>query len=185
MAAGNVGDILRNPGRVVVNPTNLSNAYPYGGSEIGKTRGVVLQPLGSGFRIEAEGLGEATDVLESRIEYVVGFVLRGWDKSALQLLFSGGYAAGAVSQRPVWSEPGNVTPGQSAYSRGVSLLFVPDDPVNVPALLVYHGVPGWPEGVEVALQRGEEFAFAVALDCLRDSNGNILAVGILADLSLT
>ena len=32
MAAGNASRILRAPGRLVVNPSDLSTAYPYGGS---------------------------------------------------------------------------------------------------------------------------------------------------------
>ena len=38
MASGDVSKVLRAPGRLVVNPSNLAAAYPYGGVEVGKTK---------------------------------------------------------------------------------------------------------------------------------------------------
>lgn len=169
----------------MVGPTNLATAYPYGGTEVGKARLCVLQPRGTGFRVMSEGLGEATDVLESSNEYVFSCFLRGWDDDAVAQFFSGGYTAGSTSKHAVWAEPGTTTPGASALGRAVVLLYVPDDVIHVPAVLIYRGVPDWTPGSELALQRGEELGLPVTLECLRDANDNILAVGLLADLSLT
>lgn len=185
MVAGNVARVIRAPGRVVIGPTDLSVAYPYGGTEVGKSNLCVVQPLGTSFRIEAEGLGEATDILEATHRYVFSCFLRGWDDDAVQKFFADNYSAGGTSKHAVFSVPGSAVPGASAIGRALIVLYVPDDTIHVPAVLVYSGVPDWSEGAEMAFQRGSELGLPVALDCLRDSNGNTLAIGRLADLSLT
>lgn len=185
MTSGTVARTIRAPGRLVVAPTNLATAYPYGGTEVGLTQLCVLQPKGVPFRVVAEGLGEATDVLEANNEFVFACFLRGWDDDAVAQFLSGGYAAGSTSKHAVWSVPGTVTPGASALSRAKVLLYVPDDVIHVPALLIYRGVPDWSLGAEVALQRRSEVGLPIAVDCIRDANDNILSLGMLADLSLT
>lgn len=187
MASGSAARIIRAPGRVILNPTEAfdGGTYPYGGTEIGKTKLCAIQPLGTAMRVVSEGLGEATDILEADNRYFFTCMLRGWDDDAVRLLLAAGYEAGTVTQHAVFHEPGSVTPGQSALSRSVILAYIPDDPVHVPGVLVYSGVPDWSEGAELAFQHGSEVLLPVALDCMRDTNGNILRVGLLADLSLT
>ena len=185
MAAGNVARIIRAPGNIVVNPTNLAAAYPYGGTEVGKTNQCALQPMGSSFRVEYEGFREAGDILEGDNRYTFGCFLRGWDDDAVQKLLAGGYEAGSVTQHSVFHEPGNQVPGESALTRSVILLYVPDDLIHVPAVLIYNGVPDWTEGADLAFQRGDELGIPITLDCLRDSNNNMLRVGRFADLALS
>ena len=184
MATGNAARIIRAPGRVIVNPTLDFNdyPYPYGGVEIGRTTGVVLRPLGSSFRVECEARGETTDVLESDNRYVLGMVIRGKDDDAVELLLSDGYSEGAISQHAVWSAPGISTPGESGWTRSVSIVYVPDDPVRVDAVMVYAGIPGWADGAEVTFSRGEEVVIPLAVECLSDGQDRIVAVGRLADL---
>lgn len=184
MVAGRTSQIVRGSGRVVLNPTDLEAAYPYGGVEVGLTREVALTPLGTGFRVMSEAFGEATDVLEASNEFVFACVVRGWDDDAVELLLSDGQAAGATTRRRTWSSPGIVTPGASALDRAVSLLYVPDDSLHVPACLIYRGIPSWADSAELFWQRRAELALPIALDCLRDARDRILSVGMLADLEL-
>ena len=80
MVAGSASRTLRSPGRIVIGPTNLSAAYPYGGTEIGRAKTVVLTSIGQSFRVSCEGLGgEPSDVLGSPSYYVFSCFLRGWD----------------------------------------------------------------------------------------------------------
>ena len=167
-----------------MNPTNLAIAYPYGGVEVGLTRACALLPLGTGFRVFSEGLGEASDVLEPAHEFVFTCFLRGWDDDAIETLFIDGYREGTVSKRAVWSAPGVAVPGSSALPRAVKLLFVPDDVAHVPAVLVYRGIPDWGTNAALAFQRREELGIPLAIDCIRDALGRIVTVGILVDLSL-
>jgi hypothetical protein len=177
---------MRASGHIVVGPTDLSIAHPYGGTEIGKVNQCILQPQGTSFRVENEGLGEATDVLEPDNLWTFGCFLRTWDDDAIEKLFSSvSYSVGAVSGHAVYSVPGTRVPGKSALGRAIILLYVPDDLIHVDALLIYSGIAEWTEGAEIAFQRHAELGIPFTLDCLRDSNGNILRIGRFVDLSLT
>lgn len=186
MSTGLASRVIRAPGRIIIGPTDLTSpTTDYGGTAVGRAKLCNVTPMGAPFRVESEALGEATDVLEGNNRWLFNCFLRGWDDDGVELLLSGGFEAGAASQHATFHAPGNRTPGQSAYDRGVVLLYVPDDVVYVPAVLIYHGIPDFPDGAEMMLQRREEFGVSLAVECLRDANANILRIGRLADLSLT
>lgn len=185
MASGDVARILRAPGKIVVGPTNLSTAFPYGGTLIGLSRLCVLKPLGTNLRVVAEGLGgEPTDVLHSQNEYVFSCFLRGWDDDAVRFFWPDNYEVGAVSGHALQTIPGTLMAGASMLSHALKVLYVPDDVVHVPSLLIYSGIPDWSDSAEMALQRREELGLPVAMDCIRDATGRILQLGMLADLTL-
>lgn len=185
MAAGNAARTIKNAGRLVVGPTDLTAAYPYGGTEVGRTKLVVIQSFGEQYRIEGEALGRATDILEADKRWTFSCFLRGWDDDAVDLLMSDGDAVGGVSSHQVWNAPGSTTPGASALTRAKILIYVPDDLLHNPAVLVFSAVPQWTPGAELALQRGAEFGIPLSAECFEDTNGNTLSIGRLADLSLT
>lgn len=184
MATQNVNRIIRASGRVIINPTNLSAAYPYGGREIGKTKTVVLAIQGTPYKLKNEALGELTNILEADKRFVFSCVLRGWDNDALQLLWADMYTAGSVTGHAVYSEPASAMPGTSTLDVARKILFAPDDPINVPALLIYRGVPSWGDSAQLAWSGEEDLALPFAADCLRDSSNRILKMGRLADLTL-
>lgn len=184
MAAGKPERTIRASGRIVVGPTDLSVAYPYGGTEVGRTRACVLLPLGVPTIVRDEGLGEPIDVLEGDNRYAFSCFLRGLDDDALAQLFPGGYSAGAVTKHAVWAEPGTRVPGQSALDRALKVLYVPDDLVNNSALLLYRAIPDWVEGAEVFFTKADELGLPVAMECLRDASDRILQLGRLPDLTL-
>ena len=185
MAAGSATRTIRNAGRLVVGPTNLSTAYPHGGTEVGRTQLVVLQPFGEQYRIEGEGIGRATDILEANKRWVFACFLRGWDDDAIDLLMNDGDTVGSVSGHAVWGAPGTRIPGRSALARAQILLYVPDDILFNPAVLVYAAIPQWTPGSEIAFQRGVEMGIPFSAECFEDTNGNTLSIGRFADLSLT
>ena len=178
--------MLRAPGRLVINPSNLELNYPHGGVEVGLTRLVVLQSMGAPYRVECEGLGgEASDVLEHASHFVFSCFLRGWDDSAVERFFANHFAQGDTSGHAVMQEPGNRLGGASALGRALSLLYVPDDPIHNPSLMICRGVADWGEGAEIAFQRQAELGIPLTVECVRGATGKILEVGRLADLSLT
>ena len=187
MASASSSRIIHSPGTVIVNPTQAfsGGTYPYGGKILGKTNACVLQLSGTAFRVEYESLGEAGDILEPNNSYQFGCFFRGWDDDAVEEMLASGFETGAVTQHAVWHSPGNVTPGASTIQRAVILVYVPDNLIDVPAILIYRGIPEFTEGAEMSFQRVEELGLALTVDCLRDANDNILRVGRLPDLSLT
>lgn len=185
MAAGNATRVLRAPGRLVVGPTDLSLNYPYGGTEVGKTRLALLTSSGSAVRIESEGLGgDASDILERTNRWAFSCFLRGWDDDAIEKFFATNYVQGAVSGHAIFREPGARAPGSSALARAVQLLYVPDD-LNNPAVVMYRGIPDWTDGAELAFQRGEELGIPLTVELMRGDTEKIVEVGRLSDVSLT
>lgn len=186
MAAGKVSRILRGPVKIVVGPTDLSDADPYGGTEVGLSNQVALTPLGETVRIENEGLGEATDILHPNNRWLLTCFMRGADDKARELFFLGNYSNGQTTQHGVFSAPGLKNPGESMLAESSRvILLVPENLIDMDALIIYRGIPMWSDDAEIAFQKKEEFGIPLAIDCLRDSNNNILRLGRLADLSLT
>lgn len=186
MAVGRASRTVRGAGRVVIGPTDLSTTYPYGGTEVGLSMGCALLPLGRPYRVESEGLGEATDILEADNQYVFSCILRGWDDDAVEKLLSGGFIAGGTTRHATWEEPGTKTPGASSIPRAVILLYVPDDLIRNPALLAYRAIPDWTDGAELAFQRTTELGLPLAFDLLRGATpAKLFTVGRFPDLSLT
>lgn len=185
MSAGDVARTLRAPGRLVVNPTDLTLSYPYGGTEIGKTRLVVLRNVGSMLRVACEGLGgEPSDILEGPAHYVFACFLRGWDDDAVRFFFADNYVQGSATGHAVLREPGLRKSGSSALGRALRLLYVPDDDVGAPGLIAYRAVPDWSDGAELAFQRRDELGIPIVAELVRGTTGKILEVGRIADLSL-
>lgn len=178
--------VIRAPATVVVNPTSLTagSSGDYGGLIVGTTRAVALVPLGEPYRVECEGLGEYSDVLEGNNRYVASFFLRGWDRAGVQHLLAGGYSEGATTRNAVWKAPGTKTPGESAVDRARVWLFAPEDPEAHPGLIIRSGIPDFTDGAQLAFQRQEELGLNMAIECLRDSSSRILDMGRLADLTL-
>lgn len=184
MAAGAASRVLRVPGRLVANPTNLQLAFPFGGTEVGLVREVRTQALGPQLVVQSEGLGAPSDVLEPAERYLMACFLRGWDDDAVRLLFSGNQVQGALSGHRTLRIPGDVQPGASALSRAVTLLYVPDNRLDAPALLLHRAVVFWTEAQDIQFRRQEELGIPIVAECVRDSSDRVLEIGRLADLSL-
>ena len=186
MASGSSAKIIRGHGRVVVNPTADvdGQSYPYGGTEIGRVAMFAVASSGAGLTVEAEGLGRVSEVLEGSIRWSVSFMLRGWDDDAVRLLFPDAYEVGDLSQHATFQVPGATKPGSSALARAVKLLFVPDDPVTVPGLVVYRGVPDMRPATEIVFRRSQELQLPVVMECVQNDAGKILAVGMVHDLEV-
>jgi len=187
MAAGSASRIINNPGKLVVGPTNAfdGGTYPYGGTEVGYVKAVALRNLGVAFAVMAEGLGEFNDILEPNNDYEFAFFLRGWDDDAIQKFMSSGYVAGGVSQHSLWNAPGSLTPGQTSLGRGITVVYVPDDTLTQPAVMVYNFIPSWDTDSDIAFARQDPMGVPISGKCLRNSSGNIIRIGHLPDLSLT
>jgi hypothetical protein len=184
MAEGNVSRVLHGPGRMVVNPTDLGLDYPFGGTPVGLVRAMVLQSSGNRLAVESEGLGAVQDVLEPSERVLASWFLRGWDDDGIALFRPGEHSTGGVSGHAKLTIPGSTQPGASALPRALSILWVPNNEVDVPAMLLHRALVFWTEGSEIAYQRAAELGVALVADCLRDDSGRAAQIGRLSDLSL-
>lgn len=184
-ATADIARVLRVPGRLVINPsasTFATGEFPFGGVPIGRSRMAVLEPLSKGYRVEAEGLGRASDSLRGDQRFVFACFLRGWDNSSLAMAFPDMAEEGAT-QHQVLSAPGGRLTGASALARGVVLLYCPDDTIHAPGVLIRNAVPTWGSGAELLLRRTEELGLSLTFECVRDAEGRILSVGHLEDIT--
>jgi len=188
MVAGLTQRIIHGPCRVIVGPTDLADAAGdglYGGTECGLVTKVSLVSAGPPpFEIANESLGEPTDVLNPPKRHAVSFFLRGWDDDAVQhFMTDGTQAAETVTQHRGFESPGATVPGASALGRAKVVLFVPDDPIHVPALLLYRAIP-WMDG-SIDWQHETELGLPISCILMRDANVNTHAIKLIDDLSLT
>ena len=178
--------ILRAPARIVLNPNNLAADAPFGGVFVGRAREVAMvEQGGTGRRIDAELLGEATDVLEGPNVTSFGCFLRGWNDDAVEQFLADGYTVGSGTGRATYTSPGSRVPGQTAVDRSVTLLVLPDNPDDAPALLLHRFLPFWDQEATLAWSRQSELGIPLAGECLRGANGRIFDIARLADLSLS
>ena len=178
--------IIRAPGRIIVDPTQafLGGVFPYGGTELGAVKGVSLASAASARVVMSEGIGAPSDILEANHRWAFSSVVRGWDDDAIEQLFPDAYAEGAISQHASMKAPGSATPGASAMNRARKIVFVPDDPIHAPAVILYSAVAQLAEGSALSFARDEEVGLAIAWECFVDGSARILEVGRLVDLTL-
>jgi len=182
VAAGSVARILRNPGRLVVGPTDLTTPYPYGGTEIGHARTIALRSTGAAFLIESEILGEPTDVLHGDHRWELACFLRGFDDDAIRVFFPGRHETGETTRHAMITMPGDRYPGESMVADAVSLLYVPDAGRTGLAVHFYRVVARIEDGAEIALSRHEEMGIPVLFTCLRDDEDHLLRILRMPDL---
>jgi hypothetical protein len=191
MTSGLSQRIIHGPCNIIAGPTDLSDPNQDGkygnGVVLGNVRMVSLVSSSpEPFEIENESLGEATDILNPAKRWAASFFCRGWDDDAVeQLLTDGTTAAETVTQHRGFEVPGATVPGASALTRAKILLFVPEDPIHVPSLLLYSAVPFITPGASLDWARDSELGLPISCKMVRDSNANMFAIKLLADLSLT
>lgn len=178
--------LVRAPARIVIGITQepANGVYPFGGKEIGKVKQVRFASSSTPLTVIHEGSGEIGEMLEAPNRYIFACYLRGHDNDALKALFGVRASVGSQTGHQVVLFPSLVSPGKSAIGRGVKVLVVPDDPVNVDALLIYQAVPDLQEGAEMSFSRNEELGFPMRFECIRDTFGRVAAIGRLQDLKL-
>jgi hypothetical protein len=128
------------PGRLVLGPTNLALAYPFGGTPVGIVSRARLVREQSYALANSEALGrDGVSAYGGRFKASVSAVLVQRDKTILNALYAssstsaGGYAGANVLSLPL---PGRSLP-PGFVPASAALLFVADDQDNQPSLLVY------------------------------------------------
>lgn len=178
--------IIRAPGRVVANPTTsfLTTAFPYGGTSLGLVTGFSIIPRGQKFVVWSESYGAVGDILQEDTQYDAMCMVRGWTDDAISILFAASeITTGSVSGHKIISRP-TVTPGTSVYGTAIKVVYVPDNPKDVPAVILYAALPDLEEGESITWARSSELGMPIRFVCLLDGTGRMLKIGRLVDLPL-
>jgi len=189
MAAGDPRAALRNPGRLIKDPTDLSAVFPYGGTELGLVHRVRWRDGLRAREVTAEEWGGiAVEYIVTRTSCGLVAVLRGWDDDALSAVFPG-VASGSGSGRAVYSQDSSVEAqraGARLSDRAHVLLFAPLATAEHPAVLIYNAVPvpSVVDTEDVQLSLDAEMDRAVAWRGIPDVSKRTFDVALLEDLSL-
>lgn len=178
--------IIRAPGRLVANPTTslATTSFPYGGTYLGLTSGFSIVIVGQKFLVWSESYGAIGDVLQEDTQYEAMCLVRGWTDDAISELFASvEQSTGSISGHKVLSRP-VVSPGVSVYGTAIKVLFVPDNPKDVPAVMLYAALPDLEENERITWSRSEELGMPIKFLCLLDGSGRAIKIGRLVDLPL-
>ena len=171
-------------GRLAINPTDLSTAWPHGGTGLGLVRDAAAKVKTYAHAILEEPWGgEPSEVVHGGESVTFVAILRTWDADALGLVYPAG-STGATTGERVVSYPGSFLAGAGLYGSAVKLLFTPTDQENHPAALFYSAMAVLADDVELAYQLDKENETAARFVCARDGSARVYALGRLRDLSL-
>lgn len=187
--------VLRVPGRLAYGCTDLSLAWPHGGTGLGSIRQVAWVSRAVPYPVTLEAMGgEPVEYIEPGIDCWLACTLRTNDDDPISKVFRN-TAAGTSSQRRVVTEPGTVRAGNWMSGRAVSpLVFTPDGSLHAlsrstpdadaPFIILYRAIPMLREDLEIPLERTDEWAIQTTWRGIRDGSDRVYARGHRRDLSL-
>lgn len=188
MTTPNARNIIRVPGSLCHTPTNLSLPFPHGGTALGIMKMPIIRPFKTYHKITAEEFGsEVVDIIDGGESWVLGAILRTFDKDAISKLFAV-TGAGSQTQETYIQHPdtsGTIRAGTLMSTKGIKLLFSPEDTERHPFALFYNAIPLIEETAEMNFEISVDWSIAVLFAAIRDSNGKSVAIGFKGDISLT
>lgn len=185
MASADVRKVLRVPGRLCAAPTDLSTAFPHGGTALGIVRDLAFRPNLKQRRVTAEEFGgEIVETIIGGESCVLACVLRGMDNDAVTKAFLNTSAGSSSGDRTI-QYPGSSRAGTLGSSRSFKLLFSPRDTTNHHGLILYNAIPLVAESAELQLAIGQEMGIAVVFVAYRTSTPNLYQIAKLADMTLS
>ena len=190
-----VGEFLSQPGFCVWNPTDLSAAFPHGGTDLGATEtGVRLRANQGRVVLKAEESGSRIlDVVYTETELWLLVTLHQWNTANVQRAFPGGLSAAGSSGAQVVQFPGTELAGRRQSANAGVLVFSPLDLTNNRVLLARRAVPMLAEAAEIAWRLKMPTTLPLIFYLLNDEsiastnaryNSRALAIGARADLDV-
>ena len=196
MAVPTPENIMRLKGRFVKDPSDLTAAYPYGGTALGIIGAARFLPGVKSAPLPGEEFGNViTEVLTTASAGILMAPLRSYDGDLLPQLFSpqnstaGSSSGEQVVAGKVASTAGAVSnsdgsPGKYASADSFKLMFCPDAEDHQPFLIFYNAMPLVQEAAEIQLTLPADLEIAVAFHAAPDATYRTYAWGLREDLTL-
>lgn len=177
-------NVVRAPGRLVLNPTDLTAAYPYGGTELGVVRDLLFRPGIEVERLIAEEWKTAVASIVKAEYAVLAGVLRSWDDDMLNMLFPNVSTGSVTGKKMVegLANSGNRTAGYDMAAKAGKVLFVPDARNDGQFLVLYRAIPVVDQAAQLSFQIGEEYGLAFMFEAVPDHNGRTYRIALKDDL---
>lgn len=188
MAAADLNQCLAAPGLLCMNPTDLTAAFPHGGTALGEVYMARALFTSAYFDITAEEYGNrAVDSVYSGENIAFSCVLRQFDESAVAAVFPN-TATGTTSQRVSvkgWEDAASpVRPGHLGSSRSVKLLFSPLDPDRCRALILYRALPRVGESLDLRFAFDARQEVPALFLAIPDASGRCWRLDYMRDLAV-
>lgn len=180
MATGSVASVFRTPGRLVIGPTDLSLAFPYGGTSLGIVSALAVRERWQREPIPYEEFGGSPgEVIEGTHDVIVTCELRQRDDDVLTTLYPR-TTTGASGEKVVRVPYGHRA-GSLASRRSVVLLFASRD-VTHGSWLLHRALPLLAEDAEHRQEVKREHVLYASFYGIRDASSRIMTRGRLEDL---
>ena len=190
MSTADLNQALTAPGRLVINPTDKTAAFPYGGTQLGEVREVRTVITGGWFDVEAEEFGGAiVESVWSGENIALGCYLRQFDETAGATVFPNTKTTGTSKRVAITSyndAASPVRPGHLLSSRGVKLLFVPFDVDRVRCVYFNRALPRTNESMTLQRALGIREEIPALFLAVPKSSSSMLTyqIDFLRDLTL-
>lgn len=185
MSSASAQRVLRLTGHLCINPTDLSTAFPHGGTALGMVRDAEFRPNDDTYWITAEEWGRAPVAgLSTGSDPTFTGVLRDFDPDAVNSIFANtGTTAGDI--KPVLGSAfgGTVTAG--ALRATTKLCFSPRAVQDHPFLILYVACPYLLKEAVLQMSTMEELVVAFGFKALPDSAGKTYQFGKRGSISIS
>ena len=186
MSATDARRALQVNGRLCWNPTDLSIAYPHGGTQLGFVKAHALRVRTGQHVIRSEEWGVAVDAIFAGEEWVIAVIMASWDVDAVPL-FNRDTAIGATTGRPVLKNrvgTDGVRAGVLASTLAGVLYFSPDSDAH-PGVLLKNAIPLREEQAQIAFNLAEQFGDPMLfLGTPPTDSDQVGEIGLREDLTL-
>lgn len=184
MSLPDVAKALRVDGRMCWDPTDLTLAYPHGGTALGLITGNEVNEKRVNHRITAEELGGVVvDAVYTGIDLVITALLAAWDNDALEL----GYqdtSVGTVTGRRIIhyrTQTEDVRAGGLVSAKAGILYFSPLADQH-PGVLFHNALPMPQDESNVVTNNAEMYGKPFQWIASPDDNGKQATIGLRQDL---
>lgn len=188
MATSNPRNIRRFRGRLTWNPTDLTTAFPHGGTELGLVRDLIFRFGIETEEIRAEEWGNVpTEYVYKGSSAFLTAILREFDNDAIGVIFpdtpTGSVTGDQIIRGAV--STADVTIGGTLLSTLSGVLVVsPDSPESQEFLVLYNALPLVEETSQLQISAGDEMGIAVVFRAIPDASHRMWNIGKRRDLSL-
>lgn len=175
--------ILRTPGRLCINPTDLTADFPHGGTNLGGARSVRLEVDTPHLRVPNPEKGGLQETFEGnkRIRFVC--ILREFSDAVLSTLFRSAVTGGTSAEKGIAFPQSGDVPGKKGTDRAVKLLWVPYNTAQHPAVLIPRAIPILSQSLE-SLGAFQERTRLVEFEGAVDATGRLYLEQLVEDMTL-
>lgn len=184
MTAGAASQTRWEGGKIVLAPTDLTAAYPYGGTECGLVGQCRFRPVKQILTNTAEEFGGT--IVEAAVgadSAVMSMNLRGWNASGAARMLSGG-SAGPGNTGRLRGDVSTSGVRAGTFLTGVKVLHVPDDRTNGIFTLLRSAVIHADATAAAEKSYGREFGTPVVLIATPPSGGIAWEQGKKGEITL-